>query len=92
MVALRESAETDKQRLVELFGQRILTPEQIDEVRRMVVQNGVIEKGKQLAQEYCDKGLDILADFPDSKARRMIEFATTMTQKNKFYDLLKRYE
>lgn len=92
MVALDESEENDKQRLVKLFGQRDLTPDQIEEVRRIVVQHEVIEKGKQLAQEYCDKGLEILAGFPDSKSKRMIEFATTMTQRNKFYDLLRRYE
>ncbi|MBU2616499.1 MAG: polyprenyl synthetase family protein [Nanoarchaeota archaeon] len=92
MIALSEAPEKDRQELEELFGQRTLTPDQIEKVRQIVVQHGVIEKGKQLAQEYCDKGLEILADFSDSRARRMIEFATTMTQRNKFYDLLKRYE
>lgn len=92
MVALREVAEKDKQILENLFGQKILSLEQVEEVRRIVVQNGVIEKGKKFAQEYCQRGLEVLARFPDSKAKRMIEFATTMTQRNKFYELLSRYQ
>lgn len=89
MVALNESDERDKIILQELFGRKSLSSEEIGEVRRIVIQNGVIEKGKQFALEYCKKGLEILECFPDSKAKRMIEFATTMTQKNKYYDLLK---
>jgi len=92
VIALRETTERDRKILENLFGQKVLTPTQIEEVRKIVVQNGVIEKGKQFANRYCEKGLEILTGFPESKARKMLEFATTMTQRNKFYDFLKQYE
>jgi hypothetical protein len=32
--------------------------------------------------------LEYLYKFPDSHARKMIEFSTTMTQKNKYFNSL----
>ncbi len=92
ILALDTATQNDRKTLESLFGQEYLTNEQINEIRRIVVQNQVIERGKKLAWEYCEKGLEILAEFPNSRSRTMIEFSTTMTQRNKYFDLLNRYE
>jgi geranylgeranyl pyrophosphate synthase len=57
-------------------------------VRKLMAYSGAIEEGKRVAKEFCDKGLSVLASFPESKAKRLVEFATTMTQRNKYYSVL----
>lgn len=92
MFAFENATEQDKRELVSLFNQKNISPEQIDKVRKIVVRNGTIKYGMEKSQEFCNKGIEVLNQFPDSKARRLLEFATTMTQRNKFYDILKKYK
>lgn len=90
--AMQNIEGRDKETLESLIGQKNLSEEEKDEVRRIMVRNSAIEYGKKKAYEFCEIALDLLINFPDSKAKRMIEFSTTMTQKNRYYDFLKKYE
>ena len=89
--AFENALEEDKRNLESLFRKGSLSAEQIEDVRKIFVRSGAIEYGKRIAQEYCNEGINVLQDFPDSKARRMLEFATTMTQRNRYFDLLDKY-
>lgn len=90
--AFENTTQYDRKKLELLFGQDNLSTGQVDEVRRIIVRSDVIEHGKKVAQGYCDEGIKLLQNFPDTRARRMLEFATTMTQRNKFYNSLKKYQ
>ena len=90
--AMQNIKYQDKNTLEFLIGQNDLSEEEKDKVRKIIVRNRVIEYGKSRANELCEIALDLLKNFPDSKAKRMIEFSTTMTQKNKYYNFLKKYE
>jgi geranylgeranyl pyrophosphate synthase len=90
--AFEHAAEADRKLLEYLLGKKDLTEEQTDKVRRIMVRSGSIEYGKSKAREYCKEGLELLCSFQDSPQRRMLEFATTWTQRNKYYNSLKRYE
>ena len=81
-----------KKKLSELFGKPKLSKEEEDFIRLNCVHTGTIEYGKKLAQSYCDKGLELLNLLGGGKAKRLLQFATTMTQKNAFYDSLKKFE
>ncbi|MBU3940753.1 MAG: polyprenyl synthetase family protein [Nanoarchaeota archaeon] len=91
MWAMQNVESRDRDTLESLIGQKHLSEEEIDEVRRIMVRNSVIEYGKERANGLCSVALALLSSFPDSKARSMIEFSTTMTQKNKYYKFLKGY-
>ena len=83
----------DGKTLDSLFGKNNLTRKEKEVVRKIFVQNGIIEEGKRESQKYCDKGIQILRkNFPNSFVRRLLEFSTTMTQRNKYYDFLKKYD
>ena len=53
-----------------------------------MVRSQAIDFCKNTAQELCNEWIEKLRDFKDSHAKRMLEFSTTMTQKNKYYDVL----
>lgn len=90
--AFKNTGGKDKELIKMLFGKNHLTKTEIDAVRRIMVKSGAIDYGKQRAQELCDDGIRILKEnFSDSNAKKMLEFSTTMTQKNRYYDVLKKY-
>jgi len=90
--AFEETTEKDKNILLSLFGKNILSEKDIYIIREIVVKSHAIDFWKTKAQEFCNEWIEILHDFDDSHARKMLEFATTMTQKNKYYNILKTYE
>lgn len=57
-----------------------------------MVRSGSIEYGKVKAKEFCEEGIKILNYFPDSPPRRILEFATTWTQSNKYYNHLEQFK
>ncbi len=83
-----ENAKEERGELESLFGHKALTPEEISRTRDIMTRSGAIAHGRNKAQELCKEGVEILSHFPDSKPRRLLEFATTMTQRNKYYDVL----
>ena len=90
--AFEQTTEVDRKLLESLLGKKDLTEEQTDKIRRIMVRSGSIEYGKSKAREYCNEGLEFLCSFPDSSQRRILEFATTWTQRNKYYDFLEGYK
>jgi geranylgeranyl pyrophosphate synthase len=90
--AIQNIEDRDKATLESLIGQKDISEEEKDKIRRIMVKNGVIEYGKNKAYELCQNALNLLSDFPDSKAKQMLEFSTTMTQKNRYYNFLKKYQ
>jgi geranylgeranyl pyrophosphate synthase len=90
--AMTHTTVAEKGILESLIGKERLSSNQKDEVRRIMVRSGAIAYGKERAWEYCAAALEMLQEFPESPARRMVEFSTSMTQRNKYYDALKQYE
>jgi len=62
-----------------------------DEIRQIMVKCGAIDYGKQNAKELCQQALNLLREFEDSRVRQMIEFSTTTTQRNRYFDKLDTY-
>lgn len=93
-VWLFDSVNSEQERfLSDVFGKKNLSCEVKDYVRKIAVENGVVDKGKKLAMDFCQEGIDLLErKFKDSKVRQYLIFSTTTTQRNKFYDSLKRFE
>ncbi|MFC1648038.1 polyprenyl synthetase family protein [Nanoarchaeota archaeon] len=86
--ALSNSTREDASTLEELFGKSELSEEEIEEVRRIAVAAGTLDYGRQMSKQFCDTAVDMLSQFPESRARDFLGFATRVTQKNKFYDML----
>jgi geranylgeranyl pyrophosphate synthase len=86
--ALEHTAAGDRAVLESFFGKGDLSTDEEDQVRRIMLRSGAIEYGKSKARELCDSALKLLAKFPDAQPRRMIEFSTTMTQRNKYFSAL----
>jgi len=91
LFALKKSSKNDKRILKSLIGKGSFSKKQIDIIRTIMVNCGAIKYGKSKAIKYCEKAFKILNDFPDSEAKELLKFATTMTQKNKYYDILEKY-
>jgi len=89
---LQNVAGDKKEKLEELFGEPNLSDAEKDYIRKIAVVTGTIDYGKQLAQIYCDEGLLLLDSFLDSKPKKLLQFSTSMTQRNKFYDSLRKFE
>lgn len=89
--AMHNVSEAARKKLNKLIEKGELTGTEKEVVRRIIVQSGAIDYGKKKAWEFCEKALGILKDFPSSDAKEMLEFSTTMTQRNKYYDVLDRY-
>ena len=88
--ALKNTGDSDKKILKRLLGKN-LSEKEIDLVRSIMVNSGAIEYGKKRAGALCEEALELLMKFPKSQARDMIEFSTTMTQRNKYYTILDEY-
>lgn len=90
--ALERAIDNDRVILTRLFGKRDLSEEEKNVIRRIMVKNGAVKYGKEKVDEFCQQAVSILGKFPDSWARRMLEFSTTMAQRNRYYDELEKYE
>ena len=90
--AFENVSEKDRGFLKSLFGEENLSAKQIEDVRKIFVKSGAIEYGKNIAQKYCENGIKILQEFPDSKSKRILEFSTSMTQRNKYFDSLDKFK
>lgn len=84
--------DPERKKLSSLFGKKNISEEQKDEIRKVVVKSGVVDEGKKKAEEYCNKGLKILNQFPDSRAKRMLNVSTTYTQRSKYYSYLDSFK
>ncbi len=92
IIYLFEQLKSDeKKKLLELFSKTGISKKDENFIRKASVITGTIEYGKQIAQEYCNKGLELLESFKPSQSKRLLEFSTSMTQRNKFYDNLKKF-
>jgi 26S proteasome regulatory subunit N3 len=49
-----------------MFGKKILT---IYQARELVHQSNGVEQTRALAQDYADKAIAAISDFPDSEAK-----------------------
>lgn len=75
-----------------LLGKERLTETEADKIKSIMVKSGAIDYGKNRAMELCNEGMKIIKEnFSDSHARKMLEFSVTMTQKNRYYDVLEKY-
>ncbi|MBU1519537.1 polyprenyl synthetase family protein [Patescibacteria group bacterium] len=90
--ALQNTTDDDKKILLKFIGKDKLSNQEMDSIKKIMVTCGAIKYGKQRAWELCQKALVLLQTFPDSKTRKMLEFSTTMTQRNKYFDNLKKYD
>ncbi|MBU2213110.1 hypothetical protein KKC44_04610 [Patescibacteria group bacterium] len=73
------------------FGtQQDLTDEILAFVRNTIVQSGAIAHAKSVAAAYCSEGLELLGNLGEVAVMDHIRFATTMTQRNKWYDVLNK--
>ncbi len=82
-----------KERLTlnKLFG-REMTEAQKDVIRRIMVECGAIAYGKNRADEYCKKAALLLKEFKSSKVKELIDFSMTMTQNNRYYSRLDKFQ
>ena len=90
--ALENSKGEDNKILKSFFGKNKMSEKEKDKIRKIVVRIGSIKYGKNEAQKYRNIALKLLKKFPDSEERKMIEFASTMTEKNKYFKKLEEYE
>lgn len=74
--------------LLNYFWKEELTSEEIWFIRSLAVDSGTIEYWKKIAKALCEKWINVLAMFSQSHAKQMLEFSTTMTQRNKYYSKL----
>lgn len=89
--ALEMATDSDRQILLSLFWKTILSEEETNKIRLIMVRSKAIDFWKNTAQNLCNEWIEKLCSFNDSHAKKMLEFATTMTQRNKYYDVLKKY-
>ena len=90
--ALEKAEGEDKIVLNSLMNKKRLIEEEKNRIREIIVKKGVIEYSKKRANEFCDVARKGLEAFPDCKAKDMIDFSMTMTQRNKYYDFLKKFK
>ncbi len=75
----------------ELFGEK-LNEEQKDVIKRIIVESGAIAYGKKVSLDFCEEAVNLLNKFPQSQTKQLIEFSMTMTQKNKYYTSLLKFQ
>lgn len=90
--AFENTTSEDKQTLESLLGREDITEEQTNIVRGIMVRSGSIEYGKSKAKELCDEGIKLLSYFPNTHSIKMLEFATTWTQRNRYYKCLEQFK
>ena len=90
--AFERVTESDEKILISLFWKNVLSGEEISKIRNIMISSSAIYLWKNKAQELCNEWIEQLYDFGDLRARKMLEFATTMIQRNKYYDVLKKNE
>ncbi len=91
LFALKNSSTGDKKFLRTLIGKGTFAKEEIDQIRKIMLKSGAIDYGKSKAAGYCKTALSILETFPNSEAKELLKFSMTMTQRNKYYDILEKY-
>jgi len=82
--ALRQAAEEDRKRIINLIRRHNDKPEKVREVIRFVQQSGGIAYAREKMNAYRSDALGILATFPESPARKSLEdliFFVTERQK-----------
>lgn len=58
--------------------------EQMDEVIQLIIQSGAIEQSHQLSRSYLKKGLAILEQLPQNRARKTLREITNLIGKRKY--------
>lgn len=84
--ALEETTNTDQKTLLSLFWKNELSEEEIKIIKHIMIKSKSIDICKKTAQEFCDEWIAWLQRFDNSNTKEMLTFATTITQKNKYYD------
>jgi geranylgeranyl pyrophosphate synthase len=74
-----------------LFGKKT-NPDQRNRIKYILGRSGYFMYGRMRAQELCIKANELLSVFPESQAKRLIEFSMTMTQTNKYFSQLKCFK
>jgi len=89
--AFANTSGNDRSTLKFLFGKSNLLEGEKDTIRKIIVKCGAIEYGKKKALAMCADAVALLKQrFPESETRRLIEFSTTYTKKNKYFTLLEK--
>lgn len=88
--ALKQTNSDDIQTLKSLHGRK-LTTELQEKICLIMVKCGAIDYGKSVAREWCQQALNLLREFKDSPVKNIIEFSTTITQRNRYYTKLETY-
>jgi geranylgeranyl pyrophosphate synthase len=93
LYAFKNTTGKDHSVLEQLYGKKELSAEEIETVRRIIVQSGTINYGNQYVKSLCDEAIRWLQDgFATCNARELLIFSTTYPQKNKYLDLLEKYK
>ena len=66
ILSLPSSDEEEQNRILSMFEQGIENDSQVADVIRFVGNNGGVEKSREIANQYMDKAIGILSEYPDS--------------------------
>lgn len=72
ILALQNTTKTEKNRVIRLVNTNSNSSEKIKEITDFVINNQGITASEKYLNEYKNKALDILTEFPDNEAKRSL--------------------
>ncbi|MDR0660485.1 MAG: polyprenyl synthetase family protein [Prevotellaceae bacterium] len=72
IAALRQTDDKTKQRILKLLANHSNENSTVEEIIKFVRHNGGIEYSVNRMQQYCEKAVEILSQYPESPARRAL--------------------
>lgn len=72
IAAVERAGPGDRDRIQTLLKRPVLTPDEIDEIRRLVVKHSGVEYALERAHQYVQSAKDALRSFPDSEDKETL--------------------
>jgi octaprenyl-diphosphate synthase len=72
IATIERAAHADRDRIQALLKQPALSPEELEEIRRLVVDHAGVEYALERAHQYAQSAKDALRSFPDSEDKETL--------------------
>ena len=72
IATIERAGPADRDRIHGMLKQPVLTPEEIEEIRRLVVKHAGVEYALERAHEYAQSAKDALRPFPSSEDKETL--------------------
>lgn len=78
--ALEQCSKSERSKIIRMMKKKNKSSNMIDEIMNFVKQHGGLEYAKEIMQDYKNKALDILSDFPKNEANtaltQLVQYTT----------------